>query len=72
VICESLEVLGRDLDQSHGVVLAGREFLVSPIESCLKGVNRKVEKNSTKNRNELGKTSSTDIKTGSTDLHESN
>jgi hypothetical protein len=41
-------------------------------ESCLEGVNRQVETFSTKTRNELGKTSSTGVKTGSTGLHELN
>jgi hypothetical protein len=42
-------------------------------ESCLEGgVNRQVETFSTKTRNELVKTSSTGVKTGSTGLHELN
>jgi hypothetical protein len=35
-------------------------------------VNRQVETFSTKTRNELGKTGSTGVKTGSTGLHELN
>jgi hypothetical protein len=41
------------------------------VESCLDGgVNRQVETFSTKTRNELGKTGSTGVKTGSTGLNE--
>jgi hypothetical protein len=42
------------------------------IESCLEGVNRQAETFSTKTRNELGKTGSAGVKTGSTGLHELN
>jgi hypothetical protein len=59
-----------------------QSFLISRVssschlvyESCLEGggVNRQVETFSTKTRNELGKTGSTGVKTGSTVLHELN
>jgi hypothetical protein len=48
------------------------EGLVIMSESFLEGVNRQAETFSTKTRNELGKTGSTDVKTGSTGLHELN
>jgi hypothetical protein len=41
-------------------------------ESCQEGANRQVETFSTKTRNELGKTGSPGVKTGSTGLHELN
>jgi hypothetical protein len=44
-----------------------------PIENCLEGgVNKQAETFSIKTRNKLSKTGSTDVKTGSTGLHELN
>jgi hypothetical protein len=53
-------------------VVVNTPNICNKAESCLEGVNRQAELFSTKTRNELCKTSSIGVKTGSTGLHELN